>query len=329
MIKFKKFLNERTAKEIANDILKIEDINILNKVDAAISSPLIAQLIEKLLNGKQFPSKAKKGIENIFSSDSSSIEEKLLLLKALNNGMITKLPSSGSNITIKSLIDSKYSSIADSSLFRNFCEIVGNFKDSKDSQGSTGTGAGEILLSVLVKDGHLPTSKGDINIFGKGMEVKSSNGRIAAFESLDEEDISDIITKYIKDDIKIPDNLGNLLMLLGNYDEVTASKVLSEFFRKGSTKKTYIKEIENCIKEYNTKKLNKKELQNIFGKNFIKLYQKTDKWDGIILFKTSSNFLEGDISIAYNSSDFEKYINYSGLGMRNGNQNVYLIAKAI
>jgi hypothetical protein len=198
---------------------------------------------------------------------------------------------------------------------------MGNIKDSKESQGATGTGRGEVLLSILVKDGHF-SNKGDITIFNKNMEIKSQNGRLAAFDSIDKDFTKSLLDKYNLKYKKVPTNLQELLDVLEGQD---CEDFLIEFYEKRTNESSYKKVIRKAIKEFMKSDFRKKSMQNIFGKYFTKLYQDTDGWDGIIFFKESKNYsTTPSITIAYNEKDFENYINYSGLGFTNGVQPVYL-----
>jgi hypothetical protein len=326
MIGFKEFLTEASNKELAKQILNVEDPIILNKIEGILMSDKIGDKLDNILNGRQFPGRSVDSIRNFFEMHSSNSVEKLALLQGLEEGMIDSLPAGVHNIP--GLISSKYKEVSKLGLFNDFCEMAGKLTDSKESQGSTGTGAGEILLSLLIKDGFLPSSKGDINVFGKGMEVKSSSGRVAAFSSIDQADINTLTLKHFdhaNDDLT---DLKKLIKFLNKKDEKAAKEFLLDFFSGRASDKSYIPVLKSNINKLKIKTLTPKELQTKLGVSFVKLYQKTEGWSGIVLFKESKNYTKTNITVAYNEKDFEKLISFSGLGMTNGNQPVYLVAKS-
>jgi len=325
MINFKEFLNERSAKELADEILTLKNTKILNKVDTVLQSATIEKIISKILKDKNFPNKADRKIHNFFTINESTVEEKIELLQALEEGMIKKIAPGKGNL--KDLIDPSYK-ITNTKLFYDFCETLGGIKDSKSTQGSTGTGAGEVLLCMLTKDGFLPTSKGDVNIIGRGMEIKSSNGRIAAFRSVEPNETADFIRKHFKEEIPNIKNLEGLMEYLRRKDSKEVQDFLYDFFNSRSTKKEYSKIIKKALREYDTKKCDKKELQTVFGEHFLEFYQNEEGWDGIIAFKKSSDFLNTKIAIGYGPKEFRTFFNFSHLTMTNGNQDSYLVVKS-
>jgi len=330
MKSFKEYLEERTAQEVSADILKIDNQNTLNKIDSIISEPLLIEKINKIIKNKQLPPKSEKAIINFFINDSAGLEEKNNFLSALQEGMIKKI-SAGIG-TLKDHIDSKYNDIVKSSLFINFCNTVGDLKDSKSGQGSTGTGAGEVLLAVLTKDGYLPSSKGDVNILKTSFEVKSSNGRLAAFDPADNKYTFSFLDKHdIKYNVKDVSSLEKLIDVLSNEkDSKKVFNFLVDYYESRAKDKFSKNVILKTIKSLpykNISKTFKKEFQTRLGVALFAAYQKDHGWDGFLMFDKSTNFLETKMAIAYNTSDAEKYLNFSGMGMTNGNQPIYSTVK--
>lgn len=316
---------ERSNIEIAADVMKVHDRKILNKIDGILLGELMEEKLEDIMKDKQFPNKTKKDIIRFFETHNSPADEKIALIEALQFGMIKKV-SPGLH-TIQSLLDRRYAPVGKSQLFIDLCETLGNMKDSKETQGSTGTGAGEVLLCMLTKDGYLPTSKGDINIFGKGMEVKSSSGRIAAFDSVDQKFVKQKLVKSFGEELPAK-GLKELLAILKDKQNPRAQEFLIDFFESRTKDRAYPKVLKSVISKFKFSSISPKEVQTAMGKAFISLYQKEEGWNGIILFKESKNFAKTNITIAFNEREFENLINFSGLGMTNGNQPVYLVASS-
>jgi hypothetical protein len=254
-------------------------------------------------------------------------------LEALENGIITTNPSSGYYRGVKELITNK--AILKNSIFEDFCEFAGALGDSKAGQGNTGTGKGEILIVLLTEDGKLPTSSGDINIFGQGLEVKASNGIIATFAAYkDPAKTESILKKYYtgekeKEEIKLSkrdNNLKGLVKELNTWKDKDSVKKFIEAYYTERAKDGFVEKlIEDCVKGVDfTKPLTPKQLQTAFGIVLTRGYQNAHKWEGILIFKDSKGFLNTPLSLSRNISEFGKYISFSGLNMTNGKQDAVL-----
>jgi len=331
MKSFKGFLEERTNREIADDVLKIDDKGTLNRIDSVLSVKLFEEKLDLIFDGKKLPRKSETSIKSFFETHRGSIEDKLSLLEALENGIITTNPSSGYYRGVKELITNK--AILKNSIFEDFCEFAGALGDSKEGQGNTGTGKGEILIVLLTKDGKLPTSSGDINIFGQGLEVKASNGIIATFLAYkDTKKTDSILKKYYtgkEKEIKLSkrdNNLKGLVKELNTWKDKDSVKKFIEAYYKKRAKDSFVKKlIEDCVKGVDfTKPLTPKQLQTAFGIVLTRGYQNAHNWKGILIFKDSKGFLNTPLSLSRNISEFGKYISFSGLNMTNGKQDAVL-----
>ena len=334
MKSFKGFLEERTNKEIADDVLKIDDKGTLNRIDSVLSVKLFEEKLDLIFDGKKLPRKSETSIKSFFETHRGSIEDKLSLLEALENGIITTNPSSGYYRGVKELITNK--AILKNSIFEDFCEFAGALGDSKAGQGNTGTGKGEILIVLLTKGGELPTSSGDINIFGQGLEVKASNGIIAAFAAYkDTKKTDSILREYYtgkEKEIKLSqrdNNLKGLVKELNTWkDKDSVKRFLEAYYATRATDDFVERGIKDCVKRVDfTKPLTPKQLQTAFGVVLTGVYQNAHNWEGILIFKDSKGFLNTPLSLSRSIAEFEKYIGFSGLNMTNGVQPAVLSVK--
>ncbi len=321
------------AKDLAKQVSGITDDAILNKIEGVIGGPLLSKSLIKIFNGKQLPSKTERDIIRFFESDDSSIDEKLALLSAIKSGMITSIKEELT--TIKDMIDHKFSDIAKSSLFERLVNFLGDLKDSKDGQGSTGTGAGEVLLAMLASDGKLPDSSGDVYMLGLGIEVKSSQGRIAAFESVDEKFTMKYLQKHM---ISVPagsdvSNLQGLgAVLIADGDAKKIKPFLIDYYKRRAIGKQVTSivspSVTRVMKDHWKKPIDfSRSIQNGFGMVAFDSYKKEHSFDSFLMFKESKNYLNTSIAIAHSSKKAKDVMNFGMMGMKNGNQPVFSTVK--
>ena len=324
---------KKSAAELSTMVAKITDERILNKIEGVIGGPLLFKSLNKIFETKQFPSKTEQSIIHFFQGDDATIDEKLELIRALKSGMITEIKEELTSI--KGIISKKYSSLAETSFFERFVNFLGDLKDSKDGQGSTGTGAGEVLLAMLAKDGKLPDSKGDVYMLGLNVEVKSSQGRLAAFESVDEKFTIDYLQKH---QIQVPhgSNVSNLqelgAILIAENDKKKIESFLVDYY----TRRAIGKQVESIVKT-SVKKVMKdtwkkpidfsRSIQIGFGTTAFDSYKKDHGFDTFLMFKESKNYLNTSIAIAHSSKKAINVMNFGMMGMKNGNQPVFSTVK--
>jgi hypothetical protein len=316
IMSFKEYILERTNIEISKDVLRIEDQSTLNKIDSVLSAKIFEQKLDKIFEGKQIPTKSKNSIKSFFESHKASIEDKISLLNALEEGIITSVEA-GYYQGIDDLTDHSVKALR---IFDDFVEYVGALGDAKDGQGATGTGKGEILMAMLAVDGFLPNKKGDIDILGKALEVKASNGAVALFKAYkDIDETNEILQKYFDDAELSENNLKGLVQVLNKQkDKRNVKKFLIQYFEDRAEDKFVKKNIKAAVEKIDLKNLTNKSVQTAFGEVLLSAYKEDHGWDGIMIFKESKQFMKSPLSIAYTKSEFERYVNFIGLNMSNG-----------
>lgn len=317
-------LIERSNVEIANDILKIDHEPTLNKIDSILSIELIDKKIEAIVKNKKLPKKSVDSIKSFFERHSENINNKITLLDKIEKGIIKSL-NSGTFKNITELISD--SSVVKMPLFEDFVDFIAELTDSKDKQGSIGTGKGEVLLTMLCANGYLPSSKGDVNLFGKNIEVKASNGIIANWAQMkDIKETENFFKENLSDDFTLlANNLESLCKSLNSFqDKKLVKKAFIKYFEQRAVENFVKKEIKNIVKDLDFTTLDVKSIQTVFGKAILALYQESHGWDSILIFKESKNFLTTKLCLASSKSDFNSLVNFAGLGMSNGSRDAYL-----
>lgn len=296
----------------------INDKDVLKEIENIVWKSELEIICEQMYINKDLPTKSKKALTNFFVHHKTDIADKKMLIEAIKEGMITTIKE-GSYNNISGLVNSKFKQLTNTTLFEDLISLVFSLTDSKDSQGATGTGKGEVLLALLGKNGNLP-SKSDVEIAGFGIEVKASNGEIAGFKKVTPHDTKKYLDKHGISSNTVPVNFKELCSLMVKTNEKIAKSFLEDYFCDRVTEvkfKPAIKEGIKNVKFGSSDKELQRTLLDCVGTEIYAAYKKSYGFDFILCFKDSNN-PNTKLAIAKNNSDFLKNIKVNGMNMTNG-----------